>query len=69
MTTDHEADGTVGRGTVTITGHFDAGGGAAEIRFGVVYTRRGERLDRFEVYAPEAVDEQRARVRELLGGA
>ena len=57
--------GVAGRTESLLRGHLNDGGGLAEIRVDLVYLRRGERLERFEMYEPEALAEQRGRVQEL----
>jgi hypothetical protein len=64
-TSELEIRGAVCRFTYLIAGHWNAGGGRAEIPIGMVFSRRGERMDRWEVYPVEAVEEQRARLAEL----
>ena len=57
--------GLAGRTEALLRGHLNDGGGSAELRIDLVYLRRGERIERFEMYPPDALAEQRARVAEL----
>ena len=65
LTSEVEIHGAVVRVTALTAGHWKLGGGRAEMLFGIVLSRRGDRFDRFEVYPAEAVEEQRARLAEL----
>ena len=65
ITSDIEICGEVCRLTYLIAGRWNAGGGRAEIPIGIVVSRRGERMDRWELFPPEAVKEQRARLAQL----
>lgn len=60
-----DSPGLAGRSETLMRGHLNDGGGLAEIRVDLVYLRRGERIERIEMYEPEALAEQRARVAEL----
>ncbi len=56
----------VGRCEILLTGHWNAGGGWAEIPVGVVFVLRDDRFERIELYPPEATSEMGVRVAELL---
>jgi hypothetical protein len=60
-----ESAGSAANSTVLVAGHWNQGGGWAEIAFGVVTSRRGDRFERFEYYPLEALAERRARLLEL----
>ena len=47
-----ERPGLAGRTEALMRGHLNDGGGLAELRIDLVYLRRGERLERFEMYPP-----------------
>jgi ketosteroid isomerase-like protein len=57
--------GLVGRAGVLMSGHLNDGGGSAEIRVDGVHVRRGDRLERVELFAPGTIAEQQNRVAEL----
>lgn len=57
--------GAVAVCALAITGHWNQGGGSAEISLATVCSHRDGRFDRFEFYPSEALADQRARVTEL----
>ena len=57
--------GLVGRAGVLMSGHLNDGGGSAEIRVDGVSVRRGDRLERIELFEPGTIAEQQNRVAEL----
>ncbi len=63
--TDPGQPGLVGRCSIVLMGRWNAGGGSAEIPVGIVYTMRGNRFERMELYPAEATAEMDARVAEL----
>ncbi len=57
--------GQVGRAGALMSGHLNDGGGSAEIRVDGVHVRRGDRLERIELFAPGTIAEQQSRIAEL----
>ncbi|MFZ0042433.1 MAG: nuclear transport factor 2 family protein [Solirubrobacteraceae bacterium] len=51
---------------MVLSGHWGQGGGWAEITLSAVTSRDGDRFDRFEFFAPDALAEQQARLAELV---
>ncbi len=66
--TDTGLPGTIGHCWIAISGHWNTGGGEAEIPIGVTFVVRDDRFERIELYPPEATSEMQARVAELIAG-
>jgi hypothetical protein len=56
----------IGRTEILLTGHWNAGGGWAEIPVGIVFALREGRFEHMELYPPEARTEMKVRMAELV---